>query len=275
MLFGLRASCIWVSKSDRSYTAWFAGFASVAPVRIETCTRELFTSEIFQHFVEQSPASCSNARLRRDFLTTQICSSGLLASDSHPPCRSLSPTLLIAASQRLSSCNLVIKPKDMRIVTFLTEVSHCSVLLTSQRSLVLLTLVHTLSDVLDGFLLRLLGISQALSLLCRFSVRFVRSPRSPCSSARLSVLSALCCFLQRHILHNLVCVGPPSFTWFEHSHRRLRLQRSFTLALRGPCLVDHGLPDALTASFIVQSYLSVHLRCAAYVSRVSACWLHS
>ena len=104
----------------------------------------------------------------------------------------------------------------MRIVTFLTDVSHCSVLLTSQHSLVLLTLVHTLSDVLDGFLLRLLGVCQAMSLLCRFSVRFVRSPRSPCSSARPSVLSALCCFLQRHILHNLVCEGPPSFTWFEH-----------------------------------------------------------
>ena len=40
-LFGLHASCILVSKSDRSYTTLFTGFASVVPVRAETSTREL------------------------------------------------------------------------------------------------------------------------------------------------------------------------------------------------------------------------------------------
>ena len=45
----------------------------------------------------------------------------------------------------------------MRIVTFLADVFRLQ--FTSQDSLVLVTLVHTLSDVLDGFLLRLLGAS--------------------------------------------------------------------------------------------------------------------
>ena len=35
-------------------------------------------------------------------------------------------------------------------------------------------------------------------------------------------------------------------------------------------LIDHGLPDALPASSTMQSHLSAHLRCAAYVSQVSA-----
>ena len=44
----------------------------------------------------------------------------------------------------------------------------------------------------------------------------MRSPRFPCSSARLSVLGALCCVLRRHIHHSLVCGDPPSVSWFEH-----------------------------------------------------------
>ena len=50
-LFGVHASCILVSTS-------FTGFASVAPMRLETSTRELFTSVISQHIVKQSSASC-------------------------------------------------------------------------------------------------------------------------------------------------------------------------------------------------------------------------
>ena len=64
-LFGLHASCILVSKSDRSCTALFTGFASVAPVRIETSTRELFTAEMSQHIVKQSSASCVGPRCHR------------------------------------------------------------------------------------------------------------------------------------------------------------------------------------------------------------------
>ena len=78
--------------------------------------------------------SHSNARLRRDLLTTQIHSSGLLASDSHLPCTRLSSTLLTAASQRLSSYNVVIKPKDLRIITFLTVFTHCSILAATHFS---------------------------------------------------------------------------------------------------------------------------------------------
>ena len=148
-LFGLHASFVLVSKSG---TTLFTGLASVAPVRVETSTRNFLTSEISQHTVKQSPASRSNARLRRDFLTTQTHSSGLLASDSHPPHPGLSSTLSIAASAMQSSYNSVIKRRDMRIVT-------SSLLLTSQHSLVLVTLVHTLS----GFLLRFLGVSLSLS----------------------------------------------------------------------------------------------------------------
>ena len=56
-LFGLHASCILVSTSDRSCITSFTGFASVAPVRVDrtgTSSRNLFTSEISQHIVEQS-----------------------------------------------------------------------------------------------------------------------------------------------------------------------------------------------------------------------------
>ena len=85
--------------------------------------------------------------------------------------------------------------------------------------------------------------------------------------ASLSVLGALCCFLQRHILQSLVCEDPPSVSWFEHPTEgydsRDRLLWLFA--------ADHGLME----SFTVQSYLSAHLRCAAYISPVSACWLYS
>ena len=113
-LFGLHASCILVSESERRCTTSFTEFASVAPVRIEIENSSLlkFLNTLSNSLQHPMPFSPSDARLRRDFLTTQIHSSGLST----------------AASQRLSSCNLVIKPKDMRIVTFLTEVSHCSVL---------------------------------------------------------------------------------------------------------------------------------------------------
>ena len=73
-LFGLHASCILVSKSGRSCTTSFTGFASVAPVRIETSTRKLFTSEVSQHIVRQSPAS--NAVLALE------CSSSTRLSDN-------------------------------------------------------------------------------------------------------------------------------------------------------------------------------------------------
>ena len=88
-LFGLHASCILVSKSDRSCTTSFTGFASVAPVRIETSARKLFNSEISQHIVEQSPAS--NAVLALG------CSSSTRLSDN-------SYSLLRSAVHSVDSC---------------------------------------------------------------------------------------------------------------------------------------------------------------------------
>ena len=211
------------------------------------------------------PFSRSDARLRGDFLTTQIHSSGLLSTQS------------TAASQRLSSCNSVIKQKDMMIVTFLKfHTAASSLLLTSQHSLVPGSLVHTPSDFLDCFLLRLRGVSHSGLVL--------GVPDSRCASCALldslflcASLGPRCSLLLSCNVTSLTisCVGillrshglsiPPKGT----------LQRSFTLTLCGPCLVDHGLPDALTASFAVQSYLGAHLRCAACISRLSACWLYS
>ena len=104
--------------------------------------------------------SHSNARLRRDFLATQIHSSGLLTPDSHHPCPGVSSTLSTAVSQRLSSYNLVIKPKDMRIVTLLTGVAHCSTpAATHFSALARAGYTRASSDVLDDFLLRLRGVS--------------------------------------------------------------------------------------------------------------------
>ena len=73
-LFGLHASCILVSESDRRCITSFTGFASVAPVRLEISTRKLFTSEISQRIVEQSPASNAVLALR--------CSSSTRLSDN-------------------------------------------------------------------------------------------------------------------------------------------------------------------------------------------------
>ena len=87
---------------------------------------------ISRHHPMQFPHS--NARLRRDFLTTQIHSSGLLASDSYPPCPGLSSTLSITASHKLSSYNLVMKPTETRIITLLTGVSHFSILAATHFS---------------------------------------------------------------------------------------------------------------------------------------------
>ena len=93
--------------------------------------------------------------------------------------------------------------------------------------------------------------------------------------SRSSVLSgALCCFRQRHIPHTLVWGEPPRVSWFEHPTERYD-SRDRSLWLFAVHVSSNGLPDALTASFTVQSYPSAHLRCAAYVSRVSACWLYS
>ena len=76
---------------------------------------------------------------------------------------------------------------------------------------------------------------------------------------------ASCCVLQRHIFHSLVCEDPPSVLRFQRpSEGYDSRDRSLWLFL-----------DVLTTSFTVQSYLNAVLRCAAYFSRVSACWLYS
>ena len=95
-----------------------------------------------------------------------------------------------------------------------------------------------------------------------------------CSSITLFLLGALRCFLSRHIPQSRVW-DPPSVSWFEHPTEGYDSRDRSLWLFAAHVLVDHGLPDALTALFAVQSHLSAHLRCAANISRVSACWLYS
>ena len=75
----------------------------------------------------------------------------MLASDSHPPCPGLSSTLSTIAEVVLGQLGHQTQRHEDR---HFPDRSF-----TLQHSLVLVTLVHTLSDVLDDFLLRLRGAS--------------------------------------------------------------------------------------------------------------------
>ena len=130
-----------------------------------------------------------------------------------------------------------------------TRHPHCCSLVSTRSCWLCMSRLHiciTLCDDLHGLLLAFLrSLSLAFFWLCRFSMRFVRSsrltpPRSPCSSARLPVLGALCCFLQRHIPHSLVCGDPPSVSWFEHPTEGYDSRDRSLWPLCGSCLVDHA-----------------------------------
>ena len=155
-----------------------------------------------------------------------------------------------------------------------------SLLLTYQHSLVPITLVHALSDFPDGFLLRLRGVSlrpcpgcaDSRCASCAPPDRLLLDHLVPLRFSRSSVLSVTSCNVTSFTAS---CVkiflrfpglsSPPESTTPEIVYS----------GSCGPCLVDHGLPHALTASFAVQSYLSARLRCAAYISQLFACWLYS
>ena len=212
--------------------------------RTGTATRKFFTTEISEHIVEQSSSSCVGRRChrRRSNRTPQGSGPVLVSNVPHNGTQSLVLHCFVLDLDDHQECHCFCTGENLPF----------SLLLTSQHSLVLVTLVHTPSDVLDGFLVSCVQILGALRE--PFSVRFVSPPRTPCSSARLLVLGALCCFLQRHIPHNLMCGDPPSVSWFEHPTERYD-SRDRLLWLCGPCLADHGL---LRPS-LLQSYLSAHL----------------
>ena len=158
---------------------------------------------------------------------------------------------------------------------------HCCSLL-STRSCWLHSSI-TLSDVLDDFLLRLLGVSlswpcpgcaDSRCASCAPPDRLLLDHLVPLRFSRSSlVLSVASCNVTsftvscvKILLRSHGLSIPPKGTTPEIVYSgSLRLYVSSTMAC----------PDALTASFTVQSYLSAHLRCAAYFSRVSACWLYS
>ena len=79
-----------------------------------------------------------------------------------------------------------------------------------------------LSDVRDGFLLRLPGVSLWPSPGCAVPRCASCIPPDRILLDHLvflrffSVLGALCCFLQRHILHSFMCEDLPSVSWLEH-----------------------------------------------------------
>ena len=110
-----------------------------------------------------------------------------------------------------------------------------------------------------AFLASLSGLSWCANSRCASRSSWSTYPRPPRSSTLLSVLSVASC----NATSQFRVWGSSFGHMASASNRRLRLRKSFALALCGPCLVNHGLPDALTASFTVQSYLSAHLRCAA------------
>ena len=77
--------------------------------------------------------------------------------------------------------------------------------------------MHALSDVRDGFLLRLPGVSLWPCAGCAVPrCASCTPPDRICASALFSVLGALCCVLQRHILHSFMCEDVPSDSWLEH-----------------------------------------------------------
>ena len=88
-LFGLHASCILVSKSDRNCTVLFTGFASVAPVRIETSTRELFASEISQHCKTVSSCVCRRCHRHRSHRVSQRSGRVLVSNVPHKETQAL------------------------------------------------------------------------------------------------------------------------------------------------------------------------------------------
>ena len=76
----------------------------------------------------------------------------------------------------------------------------------------------TLRAYLDDFLLRLRGVSLSGLVLGVQILGVLRALHlidfSSINAALLSVLGALPCFRQRHILHSLVHEDPPPVSWF-------------------------------------------------------------
>ena len=64
----------------------------------------------------------------------------------------------------------------------------------------------------SAFLASLSGLVLGVQILGALPALFLIDTLFP---ARLSVLGALRCFMQRHIPHSLVCRDPPSVSWFE------------------------------------------------------------
>ena len=143
-------------------------------------TRNLFTSAISLHIVEESAVELlfdRRSHRRKSDRTSQRFDPFLVSNVAHKETQALVLDCLV---HDLDDC--------YRFCTIHCDYLSSSLLLTSQHPLVLVTLVHALSVVLDDFLLRLLGVSLSGLVLGVQVLGALRTLRG-----------ALCCFLQRHI----------------------------------------------------------------------------
>ena len=237
-LFGLHATCILVSQSDKNYTTsanengqnWNI---HKKPLHFSTHCRTIFSL------------------LRGSSLSPTGSGPVLVSNVRHEETQALVHHCLVLDldNQKDCHCFCTIRPGEN-----LSFSQRCS-LLSSTRSCWL----H--SCIISATFLT----TSSFALLASLSGLVLG----------VQILGALRCFLRRHIPYNIVCGDPPSVSWFEHPTERydsrdhslwlFAAHVSWTVA----CLMLSRHPS------LKQSYLSAHLRCAAYISRVSACWLCS
>ena len=203
----------------------FTGFASVAPVKIETFTGELFTSEICQHIVRQSSASCVGRRCHRRRSIVHLRGSGpvLVSSVPHRETQALVLHCLVPDLGDHWGCRCFCTIRLVRTC----HPHYCSLLSTRScwlHSCILSATFLTASSF--AFLASLSlrpcpGCADYWCASCAPPDRLLLDLLVHLRVSRSSVLSgALCCFRQRHIPHTLVCGEPPRVSWSEHPSER-------------------------------------------------------
>ena len=246
-----------VSQSDRSCTTWFTGFASVAPERIETSTRKLFTSEISQHSVEQSPASCVGRRCHRrgPVLVSNVPRKETQALAVHCLVRNLGDHL-----DCLSFCTI-------RLVRSCPS-RYCSLLSTRSCRLHSCTLSATfLTASPFAFVASLWPCPGCPDPRCAScappdrllidQLRFSRSLVLSVDSGNVTSFTVSC------------VKSPPSVSWSKHPTEGYDFRDRSLWLFAAYVSSNKACPMISRHPSLGKSYLSAHLRFAAYISPVS------